>query len=108
MSDLRQAGKAGRFWAEYQPDPVAPWDRRRVVHLHRRAGFAATWREIERDLTEGPRASIDRLLAGEARNEVASTEFEQRAGKLADAIRTGSCRGGFFGWYLGRTRSASG
>jgi len=53
--------------------------------LHRRAGFAATWREIERDLKDGPRASIDRLLAGEARTGVAATEFEQRAGELADA-----------------------
>ena len=41
-----------------------PWDLRRVVHLHRRAGFAATWDELQRDLKDGPEASIDRLLEG--------------------------------------------
>jgi hypothetical protein len=33
-------------WAPYAPDGEAPWDLRRVVHLHRRAGFAATWGEM--------------------------------------------------------------
>jgi hypothetical protein len=28
-------------WAPYGPTPGSPWDLRRVVHLHRRAGFAA-------------------------------------------------------------------
>jgi uncharacterized protein (DUF1800 family) len=53
-------------WQPYSPDDAAPWDLRRVVHLHRRAGFAATWDELQRDLREGPRASIDRLLEGAA------------------------------------------
>ena len=26
-----------------QPRQAMPWNLRRVVHLHRRAGFAATW-----------------------------------------------------------------
>src|SRR5438105_3689369 len=51
-------------WAPYTPDDKSPWDLRRVVHLHRRAGFAATWSEIERDLKDGPKASIDRALSG--------------------------------------------
>ena len=35
-------------WAPYTPDKKTPWDLRRVVHLHRRAGFAATveWRQL--------------------------------------------------------------
>jgi uncharacterized protein (DUF1800 family) len=52
--------------APYAPDDKAPWDLRRVVHLHRRAGFAATWPELQRDLQDGPAASVDRLLAGRA------------------------------------------
>jgi hypothetical protein len=43
----------GGPWAKYVPDADAPWDLRRVVHLHRRAGFAATWDEIGRDLKDG-------------------------------------------------------
>jgi uncharacterized protein (DUF1800 family) len=85
MSDPCGSGTEVQHWAEYEPGAAVPWDRRRVVHLHRRAGFAATWGEIERDLKDGPRSSIDRLLAGEARAGGASTEFEQNAGQLADA-----------------------
>jgi hypothetical protein len=29
-------------WAPYEPSSEAPWTLRRVSHLHRRAGFAAT------------------------------------------------------------------
>ena len=55
-------------WAAYEPGDGAPWDLSRVVHLHRRAGFGATWDEIRRDLADGPRASVDRLdiRAGES------------------------------------------
>ncbi len=35
--------------------------------MHRRAGFAAPWTVLKRDLQEGPAASIDRLLKGEPR-----------------------------------------
>ena len=49
------------------PARRGPVDLRRVVHLHRRAGFAATWDELQRDLKDGPEASIGRLLAGKSR-----------------------------------------
>ena len=55
-------------WTPYVPSLAAPWDLRRVVHLHRAAGFAAPWPELQRDLKEGPAASIDRLLRGNSRN----------------------------------------
>jgi hypothetical protein len=56
-------------WAPYEPDEKAPWNLRRVWHLHRRAGFAATWGEIQRDLKDGPKASVDRVLSGKAASE---------------------------------------
>jgi uncharacterized protein (DUF1800 family) len=56
-----------------------------VVHLHRRAGFAATWDEIERDLADGPKASIDRLLAGKSRLRGIPDGFEDTAAALAKA-----------------------
>jgi hypothetical protein len=58
------------LWAPYTPDEAAPWDLRRAAHLHRRAGFAATWDELRRDLKDGPGRSIDRLLHGQAREGV--------------------------------------
>src|SRR5262245_56694354 len=72
-------------WAVYVPSKEVPWDLRRVVHLHRRAGFGATWQEIQRDLKDGPKASIDRLLQGKARSQGISETFEKDAAALADA-----------------------
>jgi uncharacterized protein (DUF1800 family) len=71
------------WWAPYTPDKDSPWDLRRVVHLHRRAGFAATWTELQRDLKDGPEKSIDRLLQGKTREGVAD-DFHSVADLLAD------------------------
>jgi uncharacterized protein (DUF1800 family) len=69
-------------WTAYAPGADAPWNLRRVVHLHRRAGFAATWSELQRDLKDGPRKSIDRLLQGQSREVVPDT-FRTVAGQMA-------------------------
>jgi uncharacterized protein (DUF1800 family) len=49
-------------WSRYLPSPADRWDLGKVAHLHRRAGFGATWAELERDLKAGPDASVDRLV----------------------------------------------
>ena len=49
-------------WARYEPTADDPWDLRKVAHLHRRAGFGATWTELVRDLEAGPDASIERFF----------------------------------------------
>src|SRR5262249_57291412 len=72
-------------WAAYAPDDKAPWDLRRVVHLHRRAGFAATWQEVQRDLKDGPKASIDRLLQGKACSQGVPENFEATARLLVES-----------------------
>ncbi|HEV3082272.1 MAG TPA: hypothetical protein VGY66_20985 [Gemmataceae bacterium] len=60
--------KLDEAWAPYVPSRELPWNLRRVVHLHRRAGFAATWQELQRDLADGPGTSVDRLLKSQARS----------------------------------------
>ncbi|MCI0455815.1 MAG: DUF1800 domain-containing protein, partial [Gemmataceae bacterium] len=87
MSDARKRSAAESPWAPYRPSPEAPWNLRRVVHLHRRAGFAAPWTELQRDLAEGPHASIDRLLASKSRTQDAAEGIAKTAGLLADAAR---------------------
>jgi hypothetical protein len=74
-------------WAPYTPDERTPWDLGRVVHLHRRAGFAATWGEVRRDLKDGPGPSVDRLLDGKARGRAEGVPdgFEATSALLADA-----------------------
>lgn len=51
-------------WSIYAANDKRPWNVRRVHHLHRRAGFAATWSEIQRDLDDGPDIAIQRILTG--------------------------------------------
>src|SRR5438552_11856854 len=87
MSDRPEALASRGAWSPYVPDRAAPWDLRRVVHLHRRAGFAATWTEIQRDLADRPGASIDRLLAGKARPPGVPEGFEKTASPLADTAQ---------------------
>jgi uncharacterized protein (DUF1800 family) len=53
---------AEALWAPYEPTTDDPWDLRKVGHLHRRAGFGATWAEFQRDLKDGPAASVERFL----------------------------------------------
>jgi uncharacterized protein (DUF1800 family) len=54
-------------WQPYEPSNEEPWDARRVAHLHRRAGFGASWELISRDLHAGPAAAIRRVLEGDER-----------------------------------------
>jgi len=49
-------------WAPFQPDAARPWDLRLAAHLYRRAAFGGTWPELQRALSEGPQATIDRLV----------------------------------------------
>jgi uncharacterized protein (DUF1800 family) len=88
-------------WAPYAPDTKAPWDLRRVVHLHRRAGFAATWDEIQRDLADGPAKSIERLLKGEPGPNTPK-EFAATADLLADAAVSVGEIGRLKAWWIFR------
>ncbi len=93
---------SGDLWAPYVPDSQAPWDLRRVVHLHRRAGFAATWDEIQRDLKEGPEASINRLLEGRARSCGVPADFAAFADRLADLALAAPEPNRLKGWWAYR------
>src|ERR1041384_3495844 len=89
------------FWSPYVPDSSAPWDVRRVVHLHRRAGFAVTWPEIRRDLKDGPTASVQRLLDGKAALH-SPAEFASTANLLGDAAVAANEPGRLKAWWVYR------
>ncbi len=82
---MNRASATAGAWEPYVPGESAPWDLRRVVHLHRRAGFGATWAEVWRDLQDGPEASVGRLLDGKARDYAVPEGFEATSTLLADA-----------------------
>lgn len=89
---------ADQLLAEYQPTPANPWDRRKVAHLFRRAGYGATWAELEQGLRLGPRACIDRIMAGHGDARVSEQDF---AGIARTAIAAGSDRN-LQGWWIFR------
>jgi uncharacterized protein (DUF1800 family) len=64
-------------WAPYEPTATDSWDLGKVAHLHRRAGFGATWAELQRDLKDGPAASVERLFRP---RDLTSTERQDRDG----------------------------
>ncbi len=97
-SDESQAASA---WSEYVPSSDVPWDLRRVVHLHRRAAFAAPWSELQRDLNDGHQATIQRLLEGRVRQDQ-SSGFEDMARTIGDAAMASGSAGRLKAWWLYR------
>ncbi len=51
-------------WEPYTPSAENPWDRRKVGHLYRRAGFGANHHELEQGLKDGPEKTITTILKG--------------------------------------------
>ena len=100
----REDTRSADVWDRYEPSADAPWDLRRVAHLHRRAGFAASWVEIRRDLAEGPEASVNRLLEGKCRPPGAPEpeEFERIASVLGEAAVASSDTGRLKAWWFYR------
>jgi uncharacterized protein (DUF1800 family) len=83
----------------WQPSAEQPWDVRRVWHLHRRAGFAATWNEIQRDLHDGPEVAIARLL--DPKNDEVD-EFERMSLTICDAAVSAGDINRLKAWWLYR------
>ena len=102
MRTDNQRTATGDPWGPYIPGPDTPWDLRRVVHLHRRTAFGATWTEIQRDLQDGPRPSIDRLLAGQAASPGTPGGFEETSRLLADSAVNGHDPARLKAWWVFR------
>jgi uncharacterized protein (DUF1800 family) len=90
------------LWAPYEPNVAAPWNLQRVVHLHRRAAFAAPWPTLDRDLADGPRAAVNRLLAAQTETDSSTDEFEAMARTIGDAATASDNPGRLKAWWLYR------
>jgi uncharacterized protein (DUF1800 family) len=89
-------------WSAYVPSESAPWDLSRVAHLHRRAGFAATWSEIQRDLRDGPEASVTRIVQGKSRIDGVVKDFESVSAALADSAASTAAADRLKAWWVFR------
>jgi hypothetical protein len=66
-------------WEPYRPTADNPWDLKKVGHLYRRAGFGATFDELQRGVSDGPEKTIDRVLRGGP----ADSDFEKTSEFMA-------------------------
>jgi uncharacterized protein (DUF1800 family) len=89
-------------WSPYVPSRSAPWNLARAWTLRRRAGFAATWPELERDLAGSPGAAVDRVLSGQCRTIGVPAEFNSTAALLGDAATGSSDPRRLEAWWLYR------
>lgn len=89
-------------WVPYRPDASAPWDLARAWMLRRRAGFAATRAELERDVADGPGAAVARVLAGDCRSDGVPADFARTAELLGDAACMASDSRRLQAWWLYR------
>jgi len=65
-------------WAPWEPSAGDPWDRKWAGHLYRRAGFGASWPELQEAVANGPTTTIGRLLTGHGGQD----EFDQLMDEL--------------------------
>jgi len=62
-----------------------PWSRRFAAHLYRRAGFSASWAQLQQSVDEGPAKTLDRLCNPPAvGGDADAGEFDRTAAALAD------------------------
>ncbi|MFK7769764.1 MAG: DUF1800 family protein [Mariniblastus sp.] len=104
LSEVKQdsALAIAECWQPWSPTKTQPWNARRVAHLHRRAGFGATWTEIERDLKSGHQASVERFLAGRVYDYGVPDEFNSLAELIGNAASTSDNPNRLQAWWLYR------
>jgi uncharacterized protein (DUF1800 family) len=87
-------------WDPYAPTATNPWDRRKVGHLYRRAGFGATAAELDRGVTDGHAKTLDRVLKGgpESADYARTSEFMASERSMPP----GAPQGRLSAWWLDR------
>jgi uncharacterized protein (DUF1800 family) len=87
-------------WEPYEPTATNPWDRKKVGHLYRRAGFGATVAELAAGVKEGHAKTLDRVLNGAAESEDFARTSEFMASERS--MPPGAPQGRLSAWWLDR------
>ena len=85
--------------APYRPSKARPWSRVTAGHLLRRAGFAASEVEIQNALTDGPSATVDRLV-----NSTDESSRHDELDALGETLALRNDINALRGWWLLRMR----
>ncbi len=88
----------GWAWSVYQADAERPWNLALAGHLFRRAGFGATWDQLEQAKADGPKRSIDRLL----RPETDVAAFNRRLDEIEVSLAQSQSAESLQAWWLRR------
>jgi uncharacterized protein (DUF1800 family) len=91
---------AAEAWFPFEPSATQPFDRRAAAHLYRRAGFSATFSELDEAVKLGPQGAVARLLAGEANHE----PFAENMQKFAASVLGRDSTEALASWWLYRMR----
>ena len=100
--NLKSHDAAAIGWQPWVPTKAEPWNVGRVAHLHRRAGFAANWPEIQRDLNDGHHRSIQRLLDGGAQETAVPDDFDSLAEVIGNAAGSSDSPRRLQAWWVYR------
>jgi uncharacterized protein (DUF1800 family) len=85
-------------WEPYRPTDQAPWDLKKVGHLYRRAGFGATWPELEAGVKAGPEKTVESLLRGGPGQDA----FDQETARVAEILASSNAGQQTPAWWLMR------
>jgi uncharacterized protein (DUF1800 family) len=91
-------------WSPFDPSAGRKFDLPAAAHLHRRAGFAASWSVLQRDVAIGPSAAVARLLVGSPQSLDGSpaTEFEATMDSMAAQLSSSAALPGLQAVWLYR------
>src|SRR5262249_7696730 len=92
-------------WIPYEPSAKNPWDRKKVAHLYRRAGFGATHGEVDTGVKDGHEKTLDRILKGAPElDDFTRTSESMSSGR---SMPPGAPQGRLSAWWLDRMLKAA-
>jgi uncharacterized protein (DUF1800 family) len=92
-------------WQPYHPTADNPWDRKKVGHLYRRAGFGATMAEIDAGVKAGFEKTLELVLSGRPESEGFIQTSEFMASELS--MPPGAPQNRLSAWWLIRMLSTA-
>lgn len=91
LSDLDPAAA----WQPFEPDSKRPWTRQLAAHLHRRAGFGGTIKEIEVAEKLGPAESVEQIF-----DQTNDQDIESEMALAGRLVTGGSDASSLAAWWL--------
>ena len=96
MTRKTEAIDPGWAWSPYRPDSERPWNRRLAAHLCRRAGFGASWNELEEVVKQD---SAD-VVAELTKVDSSEAAFQKESDDFATAILAGGDPKQLSAWWV--------